>query len=85
MNRAMRFNRSQFGRFINTSAGRTFRVAAGTAFLAVGLRYRQTAAGKASLLWSVLPLSAGGLDICYVSASLGGPLRGATCRAQART
>lgn len=85
MNRAMRFHRSPFGRFINSSAGRAFRLAAGTVFLAVGLRHRHTAAGKASLFWSILPLSAGGLDICYVSAALGGPLRGAVCRAQART
>lgn len=85
MDQALRFNRSRFGRSINTSAGRAFRIAAGAAFLAVGLRRRHTAAGKASLLWSVLPLSAGGLDICYVSAALGGPLRGAACRAQARS
>ena len=83
MNRAVRFNRSRFGRFLNTAAGRVFRVAAGTAFVAVGLRRRRTGAGKVSLLWSVLPLSAGGLDICYISASLGGPIRGAACRAQA--
>lgn len=83
MNHAVRFNRSRFGRFVNSSTGRAFRVAAGTAFLAAGLRHRHTAAWKASVLWSVLPLSAG-LDLCYVSASLGGPLRGAACRAQAR-
>ena len=85
MSQAVRFNRSRFGRFINTSAGRVFRVAAGTVFVAVGLRRRHTAVGKASLLWSVLPLSAGGFDICYISASLGGPIRGSGCRAQART
>jgi len=36
--------------------------------------------GIAALAWGVLPLSAGALDICYVSAALGGPLRGKQIR-----
>lgn len=83
MNRATQFNRSRFGTFLNTPAGRAFRVAAGTGFLVAGLRRRHTGAGKAMLLWSALPLTAGGLDVCYVSAALGGPLSGAGCRAAA--
>jgi hypothetical protein len=78
---ATRFNRSAFGRWLNGPSGRVFRVAAGSAFLLAGLRARRTPAGKASLLWSVFPLSAGALDVCFISLSLGGPFRGDACRA----
>jgi hypothetical protein len=75
------FNRSAFSQFINSSAGRVLRVAAGAAFLGVGVAYRRTAPGKLALLWSAVPLSAGALDLCYVSAALGGPISGSEIRA----
>lgn len=75
------FNRSAFSQFINSSAGRVFRVAAGAAFLGVGIAFRGTAPGVVSLLWSALPLSAGALDLCYISAALGGPISGTKIRA----
>lgn len=78
-----RFNRSGFSRFINSPAGRAFRGAAGLGFLAAGVFYRQHPLGVASLVWGLLPLSAGALDLCYVSAALGGPLRGAAIRSGA--
>jgi hypothetical protein len=81
MRLATRFNRSRFGTWLNSPAGRLFRVVAGAAFLAVGLRNRHEPGGKASLAWSVLPLTAGAFDVCYISASLGGPFRGSGCRA----
>lgn len=84
MRLARKFNASTFGRWINSPAGRVFRVAAGCAFAIAGLRRYRTAAGKAALIWSVFPLSAGGLDLCWISGALGGPLRGAGCRADAR-
>ena len=74
------FNRSGFSRFINSGAGRIFRVAAGIGFLAIGARFHKRALGVAALAWSVLPLSAGGLDLCYISGALGGPLAGAKIR-----
>ncbi|QGN57612.1 hypothetical protein [Nostocoides sp. HKS02] len=77
---ATRFNRSVFGRWIETSAGRRFRVVAGVLWAGVGLALWASPAGKAALAFSVLPLSAGLLDICWVSAALGGPLRGSACR-----
>lgn len=83
MSLAHKFNSSAFGRWINSPSGRIFRVAAGTGFAVTGLRYRHTPAGKAAMIWSFFPLSAGGLDLCYVSAALGGPLRGEGCRADA--
>jgi hypothetical protein len=58
------FNRSGFSRFINSLAGRIFRLAAGLVFLVVGYVYRDNALG----------------DICYISALLSGPLSGAKIR-----
>lgn len=74
------FNQSGFSRFLNSVAGRMFRVVAGVGFLALGARFHKRALGVAALAWSVLPLSAGGLDLCYISAALGGPLSGAKIR-----
>jgi hypothetical protein len=74
------FNRSGFSRFINSPAGRIFRLAAGAGFLAVGYAYRHCALGVLSMVFSAFPLSAGAFDICYISALLGGPLSGAKIR-----
>jgi hypothetical protein len=79
------FNRSSFSRFLNSPAGRIFRLVAGLGFLVVGYLYRGQALGVLSMVWSVFPLSAGALDICYVSALLGGPLSGAKIRSQYKT
>jgi hypothetical protein len=76
------FNSTGFSRFINSGWGRVFRLAAGVGFLVVGYLYRDHPAGIVSMAWSVLPLSAGAFDVCYVSAVLGGPLRGEKIRSQ---
>ena len=77
------FNHSRFSQFINSPADRAFRLIAGTAFLVVGFAYRHHTLGLASMVWSVLPLSAGAFDLCYVSALLGGPIAGAKIRRMA--
>ena len=74
------FNRSGFSRFINSPPGRIFRLVAGAGFLVLGYVYRDHPLGLASMVWSVLPLSAGAFDLCYISAALGGPLSGAKIR-----
>jgi hypothetical protein len=76
------FNRSSFSKFLNRPVGRIFRLVAGTGFLVVGYPYRVHLLGVLSMAWSVLPLSAGALDICYISAVLGGPLSGANLRSK---
>jgi len=76
------FNQSGFSKFLNSPAGRIFRFAAGTIFLVVGYLYRSHALGVLSMVWGVFPLSAGALDICYISAILGGPLSGAKIRSK---
>ena len=53
---------------------------AGTGFLAAGIALWNQPLGWAALAWSVLPLSAGAFDLCYISAALGGPLSGAKIR-----
>ena len=76
------FNQSEFSKFLNSPAGRIFRLVAGTGFLMVGYVYRDHALGVPSMAWSALPLSAGAFDICYISAVLGGPLSGAKIRSK---
>jgi hypothetical protein len=77
-----RFNRGGFSRFINSRAGRIFRLTAGSAFLVVGFLYRNHTLGIVSMIFSILPLTAGGFDLCYISAVLGGPIRGSEIRAR---
>jgi hypothetical protein len=78
---AHRFNTSAFGRFINSRPGRVFRTVAGAGFLAGGLSELPSTLGLVLLSWSILPLSAGAFDICWISAVLGGPLTGRRIRA----
>jgi hypothetical protein len=79
------FNRSGFSRFLNSPAGRLFRLFLGVLFIVIGYMYRGHALGVFSMVWGLLPLSAGGLDLCYLSALLGGPLSGAKIRAKYKT
>ena len=74
------FNRSGFSRFINSTAGRVFRLVAGIIFLAVGYAYRDHWLGILSMIWSILPLTAAAFDLCYLSVLLGGPISGAKIR-----
>jgi hypothetical protein len=74
------FNQSGFSRFLNTIAGRMLRLVVGIGFLVIGYIYRDHTLGVISMVWGVLPLSAGVLDICYISAALGGPLSGKKIR-----
>lgn len=75
MSAAESFNCSGFGRFINSRPGRVFRLVAGTGFLVTGLVVLPSPVGIGLIAWSVLPLSAGAFDVCWISAALGGPLR----------
>ena len=79
---ATRFNQTAFSAWLNGDSGRTFRVVAGAMFLIVGGTFRDEWWGVASALWGLVPLTAGAFDICYLSAVLGGPLKGADIREQ---
>jgi len=76
------FNQSSFSKFLNSPAGRILRLVTGIGFLIIGYMYRDHALGVISMLWGLLPLSAGALDICYVSAALGGPISGKKIRSK---
>ena len=80
MTRYESFNQSGFSIFLNSLAGRILRLVAGIGFILVGYMYRDHTLGVISMVWGVLPLSAGAFDICYVSAALGGPLSGKKIR-----
>jgi len=82
MSRAERFNESGFSRWVNGPAGRAFRLTAGAIWLAFGLAFLDRWWGIAAVAWSVLPVSAGLFDICWISAALGGPLQGKAIRAR---
>jgi hypothetical protein len=66
--------------FLNSLAGRIFRMVVGIGFIVAGVVFREYALGIVSIAWGLLPLSAGVFDVCYVSALLGGPLSGAKIR-----
>jgi hypothetical protein len=85
MSLATRFNRSALSRFLNSTPGRFFRLAAGVTFIAVGALLWPSPEGIAAIAWGVFPLTAGAFDVCYISLALGGPFRGAGCRADAKT
>jgi hypothetical protein len=61
MSIAETFNQSRFSRFINSSAGRVFRLVACAGFLVVGYLFRDHLLGMISMAFSVLPLSAGAM------------------------
>lgn len=84
MRRNASFNRSGFSKFINSRAGRIVRLVVGLAFLLVGYAFRDHVLGKVSMVWSLVPLSAGVFDYCDVSALPGGPLSGEKIRAAYR-
>lgn len=79
------FNRSALSRFLNSPAGRIFRLLAGAAFLVIGYVYRDSTLGVLSMAWGIFPLSAGAFDVCYISVALGGPFSGRKIRDQFRT
>jgi hypothetical protein len=77
---AQRFATTGFARFINSPAGRGTRIVAGLAVFAWGYAQRASGVGLVLMALSLVPLVAGSLDWCLVSALLGGPIRGAEVR-----
>jgi hypothetical protein len=69
-------------RFMASPLGRTTRIVVGAVLLAWGLT-AGTPLGWIMAAIGLVPLSAGVLDFCYVSALLGGPLKGRAIRDQA--
>lgn len=74
------FAKTAFARFINSTPGRALRVVAGAAMIGWGAMNVQEAAGIVVMVVGCIPLYAGAMDRCLVSALLGGPISGSRVR-----
>jgi hypothetical protein len=72
----MSFTQSAFAQFISTGAGRGLRVIVGIALICYGYLHRPSTTGTVLMIVGLVPLVAGILNWCIISALLGGPLRG---------
>lgn len=77
------FETTGFAQFIASPAGRVLRGVAGAAMIGGGIAIGD-GGGTALAIAGALPLSAGILDLCYISALFGGPIRGEDIRAAGR-
>ena len=77
--RARAFEETGFAQFMASRTGRLLRVGVGAAMIGGGLAMGDTG-GAVLAVAGVLPLSAGALDLCYLSPLFGGPLRGEAIR-----
>ena len=77
MSIAESFGRSHFARFINSPAGRVVRVVAGIALIGWGYLNLGSTIGIILIVVGLVPLAAGALNLCLISALLGGPISGA--------
>lgn len=77
------FETTGFAQFIASPAGRILRGVVGAGMIAGGVAMGDTG-GTVLAVAGAVPLSAGIFDLCYVSALLGGPIRGAEIRAAGR-
>ncbi len=82
MSLAESFGRSGFARFVNSPAGRIVRVIVGIALVGWGYTQRGSGPGMVLIVVGLIPLAAGTLDWCLISALLGGPISGARVRRQ---
>ena len=81
MSLAKSFAQSGFARFMNNRAGRISRLVAGLALIVWGYAQLGETLGIVLMLIGLIPLVAGALDLCLISALLGGPLSGKKVRA----
>jgi hypothetical protein len=81
MSLAQSFAHTGFARFINTVAGRIVRLVAGIALIVWGYSLLDETLGIVLIVIGLIPFVAGALDLCLISALLGGPLSGKKLRA----
>lgn len=77
MTLAESFGRSAFAQLVNSPGGRIARIVVGLGLIAWGWTQRAGAEGIVLMVIGLVPLAAGALNLCFISALLGGPLRGA--------
>jgi len=80
MSSAESFGRSSFARFVNSPAGRLVRIIVGAGLIAWGYVLGETGTGITLMVVGLVPLAAGIMDWCLISALLGGPLSGGRVR-----
>ena len=80
MSLAESFQHTGFCRFVITPVGRIARVGAGLALIAWGYTHLSSTLGLIVMLFGFLPLATGALDLCLLSALIGGPLSGRRLR-----
>jgi hypothetical protein len=76
------FGKSGFAKFINSPAGRIARVIVGIILIVWGYTQLATGNGIILIIIGLVPLAAGALDLCLISALLGGPISGKKVRGQ---
>lgn len=77
------FETTGFAQFMASPAGRILRGGAGLAMIGGGIALGDTG-GTALAIAGGIPLSAAVFDLCYISALMGGPIRGEDIRAAGR-
>lgn len=80
MSIAESFGRSGFARFVNSPAGRIARLVFGIGLIGWGYTQLTTGTGLALVVVGLVPLATGALDLCLISALLGGPISGVRVR-----
>jgi hypothetical protein len=71
------FIQSGFAQFVNSTAGRIARIAAGLGLIGWGYVRGADTAGIILIVVGLVPLVAGIFNLCLISALLGGPISGA--------
>jgi hypothetical protein len=76
MSLAESFAQTGFAKFMNCTTGRVVRIAVGLALIGWGYTLRDGSAGPVLIGIGLVPLVAGLLNLCFISALLGGPISG---------
>ncbi|MGD8278048.1 MAG: DUF2892 domain-containing protein [Gemmatimonadota bacterium] len=80
MSIAESFGRTGYAQFVNNPAGRLARIIVGAGLIAWGYVVGETGTGITLMVIGLVPLAAGIMDWCLISALLGGPLSGSRIR-----
>jgi hypothetical protein len=80
MSIAESFGRSGFAAFISSPAGRILRIVVGLALIVAGIARHGGSGGIVLIVVGAIPFLAGALDLCVISALLGGPILSSAIR-----
>ena len=77
MSLAESFAQTGLAHFVNSPAGRIARILVGLGLIGWGYFQSAGSAGIILIVVGLVPLAAGGFNLCLISALLGGPISGA--------